>query len=167
MVQANYSFYIATTQEIDNAYEITLDTMQDLDDIDVVKLEEFADFVLDTLVGDACFYSRSIWNHYDNLSDPRTNNHVEGFHSKLSKIFTIFTDKKPNIWLFIEKIKRIDTSNTLYLELLSNGKLKDKNRRSNKDLNRDIHIKTQMREFAEQRITLDSLSNNKQKKIKN
>ncbi len=80
--------------------------MQDLEDIDVIKLEEFTDYVLNTWVGDTCLYSRVIRNHNHNLSDPRTYNHVEGFHLKFSKMFP---DKKPNIWLFIEKIKRLDT----------------------------------------------------------
>jgi hypothetical protein len=40
-----------------------------------------------------------MWNHYDNLDDPRTNNHIECYHLRLDKfivnnqIFAILSNK--------------------------------------------------------------------------
>ena len=65
--------------------------------------------------------------------------------------------KKPNIWTFIEKIKKLESSYSLEFERLQTGKNKNKNWRSNKDLRRDIVISTQLREYAEQRIDLETL----------
>ena len=52
----------------------------------------------------------------------------------------MFPDKKPNIWTFIEKIKKLESSYSLEFERLQTGKNKNKNWRSNKDLRRDIVI---------------------------
>ena len=143
-------------KDIETAFEYALDFTDefDKDEIDSTKLEAFTDYVFDTWVCVNAIFSSSMWNHYDNLTDPRTNNHVEGFHLKLSKMFP---DKKPNIWAFIEKIKKLESSYSLEFERGQTGKNKNKNWRSNKDLRRDIDISTQLREYAEQRIDLETL----------
>ncbi len=46
------------------------------------------------------------WNHYDNVG-PRTNNHVEGFHSKLGDYID---NSLPNIYSLVETFKNIEMS---------------------------------------------------------
>jgi hypothetical protein len=58
-----------------------------------------------------------LWNHYDTVG-PRTNNHVEGFHSKLNKVCQ---EAHPNIWKSIGIIKDIETEKSINYKHLQFG----------------------------------------------
>jgi hypothetical protein len=51
----------------------------------------------------------SLWNHYDTVG-PRTNNHVEGFHSKLNRLCQ---EAHPNIFKSIGIVKDIETETAI------------------------------------------------------
>lgn len=70
------------------------------------KLEAYLDYILCTWVGDPDqdkenLFEHELWNHYQ--SEVRTNNHLEGFHSKLKKLVKA---PKPHIYKMINVIKK-------------------------------------------------------------
>ena len=85
-------------------------------------LVQFMDYITTNYVDeyDARF-PREIWTQCDNvLGDKlviRTNNHLEGFHGKLKKHF----GKHPNIFVFIENLKKEQESQELNLRLMRAG----------------------------------------------
>ncbi len=87
-------------------------------------------------------YPISVWNHYETVG-PRTNNHVEGFHSKLNKI----SGRRPNIYRSINFFKEIETETTIGYNqrILPNGRLPTRRRRE--DIRRDCDI-----EFLSQQL---------------
>ena len=72
--------------------------------------------------------------NFDN-DEPKTNNHLEGFNSKLNKYF----NKHPNIWMFIIKIKEEETNATLKYLRIENKTLKTRGR-NKKDIENDLQI---------------------------
>ena len=92
-------------------------------------LENFLDNVLETWIENPNF-PINMWNHYNNLENTRTNNHVEGFHLKLD---TIIQKKKPHIWRFIEEVQKLDTTYSLNYIRIENGNYRG-NTRSKKDI---------------------------------
>ena len=46
------------------------------------KIKKFREYVFNTWITNGSF-PVSLWNHFENQG-PRTNNHVEGFHSKIN-----------------------------------------------------------------------------------
>lgn len=72
------------------------------------NIAEFSDYFQQTWLGR---WTPNFWNHYARTG-PRTNNHLEGFHSKLNKCFQ---HPHPNIFIFLECIKHVQSSNTRHL----------------------------------------------------
>jgi hypothetical protein len=66
-------------------------------------------FIIDT--------SPSVWNHYTTTDNIRTNNHIEGFNSKLNKKIR----KHPSIYEFIECIKSIENQSLITKEKADHG----------------------------------------------
>jgi hypothetical protein len=93
-------------------------------------------------------YPISVWNHYETVG-PRTNNHVEGFHSKLNKI----SGKRPNIYRSINVFKEIETETTIDYNqrILPNGRLPTRRRRE--DIRRDCDI-----EFLSQQLKYSQIN---------
>ena len=75
-----------------------------------------------------------MWNHFYNQG-PKTNNHVEGFNSKLKKFLT----SHPHIWKCIVKIKSEKSLCSLRFIHHKSGSLKERGRRSS-DLEKDLKI---------------------------
>jgi hypothetical protein len=96
-------------EKVSSAFEHLLDEMPEGHD-----LEQFTDYMNDNWI-DSVSHPISMWNHYDNIEDPRTNNHVQGYHAKADKIIV---NKKPNICYFIETIKNEETTYNLNYERL-------------------------------------------------
>ena len=63
------------------------------------------------------FIFRDIWNHFDN-DNGRTNNNVEGFHSKLNKRAC---HPHQNIYSFIELIRNLQMENEGTMKMLLTG----------------------------------------------
>jgi len=59
--------------QVSNGLEYLMDKVADYD------LEKFLDYVAETWIENNNL-PISMWNHYNNLDDPRTNNHIEGYH---------------------------------------------------------------------------------------
>jgi len=66
------------------------------------NLTDFCDYMVENWI-ESNQHLIQMWNHYDTVDDPRTNNHIEGYHLKLDKFIA---DKKPNICSFLTFIKR-------------------------------------------------------------
>ena len=81
----------------------------------VVKMNEIVDYVSSTWTHPTnARFHYSIWSRY-NIDGPRTNNHVEGWHSGLNKTMS---KPHPNIWKFIEVIKKEQKANELKVSII-------------------------------------------------
>ena len=78
--------------------------MMALNEVANEETDRFKDYVTTTWVDDieACF-SIELWSQYDNIAGIRTNNHLEGWHSKLNHAIN---RPHPNIFLLIELLKK-------------------------------------------------------------
>jgi hypothetical protein len=83
----------------------------------------------------------ALWNHYDTVG-PRTNNHVEGFHSKLNRLCQ---EAHPNIFKSIGIVKDIETETAINYKQLAIGCHSTKRNRI--DTMRDINIDTLKRQL--------------------
>ena len=72
---------------------------------DNIALNTFLTYAFDTWVKSDSIFAREMWNHYESDS-PRTNNHLEGWHSGLNKQFRRV---RPNIFKFVTVLKRFRT----------------------------------------------------------
>lgn len=73
----------------------------------VKEIEDFCDYLLETWVGDPSEgfnnnFDNELWNHFE-TEYVRTNNNLEGFHSKLNRLVQ---SPKPNIFKMISLLKR-------------------------------------------------------------
>ena len=80
-------------------------------------MEKLIDYVFGTWVGPSANFGSEIWSRY-NIKGPRTNNHVEGFHSALNK--SVHT-AHPNIYKFIDIIKGEQRKQELKLMQIATG----------------------------------------------
>ena len=62
-------------------------------------------------------YKLSQWNYYDN-EGPRTNNHVEGWHTRLKKVVG---KAHPNLYEIIEVMKKEQATSEIKLQQLEMG----------------------------------------------
>lgn len=58
-----------------------------------------------------------LWNHFENQG-PRTNNHLEGWHSRLNRKFT---RKHPNLWVLLEQLKKEEALASLAVTKMNAG----------------------------------------------
>ena len=96
-----------------------------------------------------------LWNHYDNRG-PKTNNHVEGFNSKIKRFFS----SHPNIWKFILRIKSEESNCNFKICSFKSRILKERGRRTF-DLEKDLKIldlKNQSIDLLEYIISLTDFS---------
>ena len=127
--------------------------MDESDNFSYEELPDFCDYVFDNWVGEERKWPVDMRNHYENMDEPRTNNHVEGFHRKLDEIFP---DKKPNIWGFISRIKKLETQ---YCAKWLRSSGTTRNNRSKSDIDRDRLIAICHKEYFEKKIDLAELLN--------
>ena len=67
--------------EVDAAYWLLVDESPNYGE----KIKDFTNYVLETWIMNST-YPVCVWNQYNNKG-PRTNNHVEGFNSKINNFF--------------------------------------------------------------------------------
>ncbi|CAF4614900.1 unnamed protein product, partial [Didymodactylos carnosus] len=90
-----------------NIVESTWADIVDLYTPEDINVTEFNDYLVQTYVdSDTSLYGIDIWNVYDAIINdlPRTNNHVEGYNSRLESNFP----KHPHIYHFIELLRNED-----------------------------------------------------------
>ncbi|VDI04710.1 Hypothetical predicted protein [Mytilus galloprovincialis] len=78
--------------------DVWFTALEDAEEI-AINTTAFADYVTEYWVEG---YNRQHWNHFSN-EGPRTNNHLEGWHSKLKKHVN---HAHPNIYIMIEILKK-------------------------------------------------------------
>jgi hypothetical protein len=103
------------------------------------QVARFSDYVLKYYVGDSdtgtqALFPVSLWNHFDN-DGPRTNNPVEGFNFRMGK----YLETHSNIWTFMTKLKKEESSAALKYFRIFNGTYKFPPRRTC-DIQRDLDI---------------------------
>ncbi|XP_048238825.1 uncharacterized protein LOC125372533 [Haliotis rufescens] len=72
----------------------------------VPRAVDFNDYIVRTWVDDDARFSMRMWNHFE-TDGPRTNNNLEGFHSRLNYLLP---HVHPNIYRFIEVIQKVEFS---------------------------------------------------------
>ena len=111
----------------------------------------FLDYVTTTWIDGPNSFPIALWNKFgeDKL---RTNNHAEGYNSRLVKKI----GKTPNFWQFIEDIQNEEEAQRLRKERHDNGVLHERYR--NKiDISRDLNIMTNCCEYLSGKIDLPTL----------
>ncbi len=74
-----------------------------LNEVNDVEADRFKDYVTSTWVdGNVARFPIELWTQYDNIEGLRTNNHIEGWHSKLNRAIG---RQHPNIFVLIELLK--------------------------------------------------------------
>jgi hypothetical protein len=77
--------------------------MMALNEVADEEVDRFKDYVTTTWVDDiAARFPVELWSQYDNIAGMRTNNHLEGWHSKLNHAIN---RPHPNIFALIELLK--------------------------------------------------------------
>ena len=84
------------------------------------KLNQLKDYMFNTWTKADARFPVCLWTRYE-VSGPRTNNHLEGYHSGLKKAIKV---AHPNIFVFIEAIKVEQKKNEVKLgQALSGGQV--------------------------------------------
>ena len=95
-----------------------------------------------------------IWNHYETVDRPRTNNNVEGYNSKLKKYVGA---AKPNIFKAINVFQQEEVNSTLkYTQALAGANIPV---RRKLDVDKDGHLRTFKRLLLNKDITLEYIRN--------
>ena len=98
---------------INNVEEENSERIQD-------KLNQLKDYMFNTWIKADARFPVCLWTRYE-VSGPRTNNHLEGYHSGLKKAIKV---AHPNIFVFIEAIKVEQKKNEVKLgQALSGGQV--------------------------------------------
>jgi hypothetical protein len=77
------------------------------------RIERFYTYLLDTLFSEYSLFTIDLWTHCYNLG-PRTNNNLEGFHSKINRLLK---KAHPNIYQILNYIKKIQMENAIDLKI--------------------------------------------------
>ena len=97
------------------------------------KISEFLNYFYKTwLTGP---FKPGIWNHFETVDSPRTNNHVEGFNYALK---ATIVKEKPNIYVVVNKLQEMETMITANFLKLKQTLFPKK--RLNIDISRDIDL---------------------------
>ncbi|CAF0707019.1 unnamed protein product [Brachionus calyciflorus] len=98
-------------------------------------------------------YCLEIWNHALTIG-PRTNNHSEGFHSKINKMCG---HAHPNFFKFIDIFQTVEATYSVSYERRLNGEGPPKRRKC--DIERDEKIRLNVNKLMMGDISLDSFLN--------
>ena len=113
----------------------------------IVRLDDFISYFESTwLVGS---YPPSLWNVFETKS-ARTNNHIEGWHSKLKKVVG---KAHPNVYEIVEILKREQGVTEITITQLASGAIPP--RRGKKSTDKDKRIQELNQRFSEKTITLE------------
>ncbi|XP_071103353.1 uncharacterized protein [Haliotis cracherodii] len=105
---------------------------------DVPNADEFNDYILHAY---EARFPLSLWNHHQTFG-PSTNNNLEGFHSRLN---ASLNHRHPNLYRFIEIIKKIEKSEKTELSQLDLGAAPPARKRVYKEIdNRLSRLKDQL-----------------------
>ena len=86
-----------------------LELMEECPDKEYPQLEEFNDYFVETWLGEDATILLEMWN-VSERKEKRTNNHVEGWNNKF---FKVFGKHHPNIYEFVNAIKKEQSATDL------------------------------------------------------
>jgi len=108
---------------------------------DVLNAEAFNDYMVINWVDDDARFPLPMWNHNSTIGT-RTNNNLEGFHHRLNNSLS---HRHPNIFRFIETIKKVESAERAKLAQLSVGAAPPPRKRVYRDVeNRIARLKEQL-----------------------
>jgi len=107
------------------------------------KIYIFTDYILDTYILPESSFSPSLWAEYSTTI--RTTNSCEAFHSKLN---AMFYNAYPNIFQFINTLKRLQTD--IYIKQRNSTHLKN---RTTSIINKEQFLKQAMADFQSKKIS--------------
>nr|XP_021003896.2 uncharacterized protein LOC107456493 [Parasteatoda tepidariorum] len=81
-------------------------------------ITDLISYFTDTWLEEEALFTVDIWNHFSTDDNIRTNNNVEGWHSKLQKSGM---SPKPNVYIFVNKMKEIEEENIAERRMLLCG----------------------------------------------
>lgn len=118
-----------------------------LEDAEVIPMDttDFADYVTTQWVEGQ---DRDEWNHFTN-EGPRTNNHLEGWHSKLKKLVR---HAHPNIFQLIEILKNTQANTEANDIQVSSGATTRPKQKKYRDI--DTRLSTLKHRFLDQQMTV-------------
>ena len=136
VVQLLAALPLARIEDIDNGYKLALNEHKSHESpVTKDKLNQLLTYFDRTWRKNTSKFGPSLWNRF-NILGPRTNNHIEGWHSSLNKKIG---SAHPNIFKFIDIIKKEQVRNELKVLHANQG-----NTRVRKDGRRQrIEIKVQ------------------------
>ncbi|XP_071093722.1 uncharacterized protein [Haliotis cracherodii] len=108
---------------------------------DVPNADEYNDYIVTNWVHYEASFPLSLWNHHQTFG-PRTNNNLEGFHSRLN---ASLNHRHPNLYMSIKIIKKIEKSEKTKLSQLDLGAAPPVRKRVYKEIdNRLSRLKDQL-----------------------
>ncbi|XP_046583798.1 uncharacterized protein LOC124290982 [Haliotis rubra] len=102
---------------------------------DVPGSQTFNDYITTTWVDDDARFPLPIWNHHDTFG-PRTNNNIEGFHSRLN---ATLSHRHPKIFRFMEIIWKIEKAEKAKLCQLDLGGAPQSRKRLYREIDNRLH----------------------------
>ncbi|XP_046575249.1 uncharacterized protein LOC124283263 [Haliotis rubra] len=102
------------------------------------RIEDFKDYMVVTWVDYDARFPLSLWNHHNTVG-PRTNNNLEGFHSRMNRSLP---HRHPNIFRFVEVIRRIQMADRARLRQFDFGAAPQSRKRVYREIdNRILRLK--------------------------
>ena len=83
----------------------------------VPRAREFHDYIVVNWVDDDARFPPNLWNHFQTFG-PRTNNNLEGFHSRLNGSLC---HRHPNVYRLVNLLKKIEKAEKAKLAQLNFG----------------------------------------------
>ena len=125
--------------EVINCFTDDLISIKPLDE----KIDIFTDYILETYILPESSFPPSLWAEYS-ATTMRTTNSCEAFHSKLN---AMFYNAHPNIFQFIDTMKRLQTD--IYIKQRSIHL----NNRATSIINKEQFLKQAMADFQSKKIS--------------
>ena len=123
-----FSLAMVPIEAIDSLWEDIL-----IDKPELPRVDEFLDYFTNTYFEGQ--FPVELWNHFKTVG-PRTNNHLEGYNSKLKKCVSV---AHPNIYTAIQLLQSQEVSASLNFYRAANGERIPPRRK--KDIEKDIKFK--------------------------
>ena len=99
---------------------------------------EFQEYMAKTYIDDfEALFQRDMWSHWETGHDPRTTNHVEGFHSKLNKM----CPPHPNIYIFLDVLRTLQDRTEQEIRQLQNRTMRPPSKKAKyRDVEERLHV---------------------------
>ena len=136
-------------ENIDLAYEMILNNKPGRHS----AINKFITYFEQTWFGEHARFKKSTWNH-SNTIGPRTNNHIEGFHSALNRSIGF---SKPSFFKLIEKFRELEALSSINYERAAMEL--DVPKRRKQDIENDEKLHNLISDMNNQKIDIEKFLN--------